>query len=234
LAGGEVIQSGSYFGKDAADFLNGINIAVAAGLLAPQSSASAYVALVGGEPLGGVGEQSASPQNTGRLPFNNCDEFVRWLADGAAIATQWMASGQHRSKYIAARIWGSDLGEIAFFGYERHIHNGFEGFKSELVDAGAGSAQDRQGAGVYGHILFSAGTLLIQKSGDPGGWFAHQGNRVKDWAQALFGSSQYESERAGNIAGRAAGSHLWNFLSGKANGKQLTSNLKRQLCDGGS
>lgn len=35
LVGGEVVSSGSYFGQAAADFLNGINIAVGAGLLSP-------------------------------------------------------------------------------------------------------------------------------------------------------------------------------------------------------
>jgi hypothetical protein len=42
LAGGEVVRQGSYFGKDAADFLNGLNIAVAAGLLSPQTNGGAY------------------------------------------------------------------------------------------------------------------------------------------------------------------------------------------------
>jgi hypothetical protein len=42
IAGGEVVSQGSYFGKDAADFLNGINMAVAAGLLSPQTTSGAY------------------------------------------------------------------------------------------------------------------------------------------------------------------------------------------------
>lgn len=42
LVDGEVVQSGSYFGKDAADFLNGLNIAIAGGMLLPQASAAAY------------------------------------------------------------------------------------------------------------------------------------------------------------------------------------------------
>lgn len=129
------------------------------------------------------------------------------MVDSASTALRWMASGRHRSEFITARIYGSDLAELAYFGYERHIHIEFKGFKSELVDAGDGSPEGRQGAGAYGHILFSAGTMLIQKSGDPGGWVAHQGNRLKDWGQAVVGSSQYQSERAGNIAGRAVGAH---------------------------
>jgi YD repeat-containing protein len=174
------------------------------------------------------------PATQERLPFNSCEEFVNWLVDSAGTARRWMANGRHRSAFIAARIYGSDLAEIAYFGYERHIHNDFEGFKSELVDAGAGSPEGRQGAGVYGHILFSAGTMLIQKSGDPGGWVAHQGNSLKDWYQAYRGSSQYQSERAGNIAGRAVGAHLWNALRNNLNRGQLTNNIRRELCDGGN
>jgi hypothetical protein len=40
LVDGEVVASGSYFGKDAADFLNGINIALDAGLLTPVTATS--------------------------------------------------------------------------------------------------------------------------------------------------------------------------------------------------
>jgi hypothetical protein len=43
LVDGKVIQSGSFFGKDAADFLNGINIAVAGGLLSPVTEAPPVV-----------------------------------------------------------------------------------------------------------------------------------------------------------------------------------------------
>src|SRR5687768_16669950 len=43
LVDGEVVRSGSYFGKDAADFLNGINIAVSAGLLSPEMRTSAEI-----------------------------------------------------------------------------------------------------------------------------------------------------------------------------------------------
>ena len=52
LVDGEVVQSGSYFGKDAADFLNGINIAVGQGLLSPVKEASFSIGVTGGEPLG--------------------------------------------------------------------------------------------------------------------------------------------------------------------------------------
>jgi hypothetical protein len=55
LADGKVVRSGSYFGKDAADFL--------IGLISPQSNASAHVALVGGDSLGGGGETASSQKN---------------------------------------------------------------------------------------------------------------------------------------------------------------------------
>src|SRR5688572_32120538 len=41
LVNGEVVQSGSYFGKDAADFLNGINLAVGMGWLSPVTETNA-------------------------------------------------------------------------------------------------------------------------------------------------------------------------------------------------
>jgi hypothetical protein len=59
LVDGEVVQSGSYFGKDAADFLNGLNIAVAAGLLSPQTSAATY----GRHHAGANLENSETPLN---------------------------------------------------------------------------------------------------------------------------------------------------------------------------
>ena len=45
-------QSGSYFGKDAADFLNGLNLAVGAGLLSPREGMSAYIGPVEGRSIG--------------------------------------------------------------------------------------------------------------------------------------------------------------------------------------
>ena len=58
LTGGEVVQQGSYFGKDAADFLNGLNIAVAAGLLSPLTSARAYSNHAGGNPQNSAAEDN--------------------------------------------------------------------------------------------------------------------------------------------------------------------------------
>jgi hypothetical protein len=40
LVDGEVVRSGSYFGQDAADFLNGLNMALDAGLLSPVTEQS--------------------------------------------------------------------------------------------------------------------------------------------------------------------------------------------------
>jgi hypothetical protein len=65
LAGGEVVESGSYFGKDAADFLRG--------LLSPQSSASAYVALVGGDSLAGVGQ---APQDISQMDLTQAERLL--------------------------------------------------------------------------------------------------------------------------------------------------------------
>jgi YD repeat-containing protein len=53
LVDGQITESGSHFGKDAADFLNGLDIAVAEGLLSPVNEASFSIGVTGGEPLGG-------------------------------------------------------------------------------------------------------------------------------------------------------------------------------------
>ena len=166
------------------------------------------------------------------LPFDNCSQFVKWLSD---VATTALLNG-HISNYplrLTARIFGSDLAELAFLGYDRHIHNGAEGFKPELTEAGGDptkNGEGKQGPGVYGHILFSGGVTLIQKAGDPGGWFAYHGNKLKDWVQAVRGSPQYQSERAGNIAGRAVGGQLWDYLGGKPSQADLIKSLTGILC----
>jgi RHS repeat-associated protein len=188
----------------------------------------------GDEHRGGVGGPHLDPEPEPQrpadaLPFDNCDQFVRWLAEMATRVSITM--GLNRSSRIwTAKLWGTELAAFAYSGYERHIHNGSEGFKGELVDAGEGTPEGRQGAGVYGHILFSSGARLVERAGYLEGWAAYQGNRLKDWGQALFGSSQYQSERAGNIAGRSVGDHLWNYLGGKMSQAELENNLSRVLC----
>jgi len=172
------------------------------------------------------GQGGQKPSNA--LPFDSCEQFVKWLARDA---TQALLSG-HINGYptrFTLRIYGSDLAELAYSGYERHIHNGYEGFKPELVDAGEGSPEGKQGAGVYGHLL-SAGVRIIQGSGDPGGAAAYHANRAKDWLQAWSGSSQYPSERAGNIAGRAVGDAILNYFGGKPSEGELIDQLKGILC----
>jgi YD repeat-containing protein len=71
LVNGEVVSSGSVFGKDAADFLNGIDIALSTGLLSSEFGTSAYTfALAGGGSTGGA---SPTPQNT--LTEDNPDQL---------------------------------------------------------------------------------------------------------------------------------------------------------------
>jgi len=103
--------------------------------------------------------------------------------------------------------------------------------KSELVEAGEGTPSGAQGAGVYGHILFSGGSWLAGK-GSPVGYYANVANEIKDRGQGLFGSDQYSSEIAGNQAGRAVGRHLWNYLSGSKpiNENALRKDLTSVLC----
>jgi RHS repeat-associated protein len=178
--------------------------------------------------IGGEGSQEPSDA----LPFDNCSQFVKWLSE---VATTALLNG-HVAKYpqrLTARIFGSDLAELAYSGYERHIHNGAEGFKPELTEAGGDptkNGEGKQGPGVYGHILFAGGVTLIQKAGDPGGWVLYHGNRLKDWGQAVRGSPQYQSERAGNIAGRAVGGQIWDYLKGGLSQADLINRLTGTLC----
>ena len=114
------------------------------------------------------------PQNPGQtnqpanpLPFDSCAEFATSLA---GIATDALLTGHVKGygQRLTARLWGSDLAKLAYSGYERHIHNAFEGFKPELVSAGENSPQGPQGAGVYGHLCFhlvcdSSRTVVIRE-----------------------------------------------------------------------
>ncbi|MGI8838873.1 MAG: RHS repeat domain-containing protein [Pyrinomonadaceae bacterium] len=167
-----------------------------------------------------------APTSQDRLPFNSCEQFVNWLSDLATgvLIQAHLSGAPHNS---TAKSFGASLINIAYFGYESHIHNGDAGFKSELVDAGKGSPEGRQGSGVYGHIFFGAGATLYGRA-DPVGWAAYHANRLKDWAQ---GNSQYSSERAGNIAGKAVGNYLWDYLRGKGSQADLSNQLKGILCN---
>lgn len=173
------------------------------------------------------------PQNTqDKLPFNSCEEFVNWLSDLVAKVMSAASGNPHTAvlrQRNAAILLGHGLAEIAYFNYDRYIKNEYEGFKDELVDAGEGSPEGKQGAGVYGHVLFGAGETLAGKV-DPVGLVAFHANRFKDWAQAARGSSQYASERAGNIAGQKVGNLIWEYMGHKRSQSELTSSLKGVLC----
>jgi RHS repeat-associated protein len=198
---------------------------------------------IGDGGLGGaLGGQGGNSQNSGnsqqpsptsvqdRLPFNSCAEFVNWFSQLATDAVIRMGV-QRNNINFSAKGYGMALAAIAYYGYASHINNGFTGFKGELVNAGEGTPAGRQGAGVYGHILFSSGAELIARAGFAEGVAAYQGNRLKDWGQALFGSSQYQSERAGNIAGKAVGDQLWQYFGGKMSQSELNNNLSGILCE---
>jgi YD repeat-containing protein len=96
----EVIRSGSYFGKAAADFLNGINIAVSKGWLSPVTG-SASANLVGAYSIG------ASPQELEKPPLwpegkpFTLSKCLQWL-----LAPYFKAAGEFR---------GLDLSEIKLF-----------------------------------------------------------------------------------------------------------------------
>jgi len=71
---------------------------------------------------------------------------------------------------------------------------------------------------------------LVAQAGFREGATAYHANRLKDWGQALFGSSQYQSERAGNITGKAVGDQLWAYFGGKMSQDDLINNLRGILC----
>jgi hypothetical protein len=55
---------------------------------------------------------------------------------------------------------------------------------------------------------------------------------MKDYVDYLRRNPQAPSEIAGNLAGRAVGGHMWNYLSGKTPREidRLKNSLKDVLC----
>lgn len=97
------------------------------------------------------------------MPFNSCDQFVSYLVNLADEAAKNVLGGLNPSThYMAKNALGDAMMRTAFFGYERHIHNGYQDFKPELT------ANDQNG-GVYGHILGIAGAYLSGPTGWPVG-----------------------------------------------------------------
>ena len=189
---------------------------------------------------GGIGSPHLAPQDTDgpqeRLPFNTCAEFVDYLVAYATKALNLVVESQtvNNLPQVATTV-GTGMMSTAYFGYETHIHNGYDGFKDELTSAGRGTAAGEQGAGVYGHIFFAGGAWIFAK-GNPAGYAAYIANSGKDWLQAATGwfggGSQYASERAGNIAARPVGLHMWNFISGTTprDPQRLRNSLTKELC----
>lgn len=119
-----------------------------------------------------------------------------------------------------AKTLGAGMMAMAFMGYERHIHNGSDGFRSELIAGG-------QGAGVYGHILGMAGAFLNGFAGMAVGVHSAAFDRL----QKLWGTKQGAAEVAGNEAGLKVGRRMWNFINGTSRDKdKLTADLKSILC----
>lgn len=82
--------------------------------------------------------------------------------------------------------FGTGLAAVAYYGHNQHIHNGYAGFKGDLVSAGAGTPAGAQGAGVYGHILFNSGVELIARAGFAEGVAAYHANRFKNLGTSAF------------------------------------------------
>ena len=89
LVNGEVVQSGSYFGKDAADFLNGINIALGAGLLSPVTEQS--------------GATRHHPQNSGtEQPLSDTQKEI--VKDVMGTAVNFIQRFPDCAHYVASNV----------------------------------------------------------------------------------------------------------------------------------
>ena len=157
------------------------------------------------------------------LPFNTCEEFVGFLIN-VSMSTYKNANG---NKAATVKSLGAGLMDLAYSGYQRHINNGFAGFKDVLVVPGS------QGAGVYGHILGMAGAQLYGAVGVAIG----TANSIIDRAQNLWGKAdgQGPAEVAGNLAGTAVGNILWNWIGSRQKGTNksmydLEQKLKEEMC----
>ena len=84
---------------------------------------------------------------------------------------------------------------------------------------------NRQGAGVYGHILMQAGAHL---AGRP--VMAITGYLV-DGLQLAFSRPQSSEEMAGNYAGPPVGRQMWNYLTGGRDKDELRKSLTNELCE---
>lgn len=107
--------------------------------------------------------------------------------------------------------------DTAYKRYADHINNGFEGFKDNLVSSG-------QGAGVYGHILMSAGAYLADRP------VMSMAAIVSDSVQLSLGRPQAKEEVEGDFKGVGVGKHMWNYLSGNGDKDELKKSITNDLC----
>jgi len=161
-------------------------------------------------------------QNPGRLPFNSCDEFVSYLVKLADEAAKNVLGGLNPSThYTAKNTLGDAMMRTAFFGYETHIHNGYEGFKPELT-------AHPQNAGIYGHILGIAGAYLA----GPATWPIGAASDLIDRVQKMLGSEQGAAEVAGNKAGLEVGVRMSSFISDYGRDRHLLfDSIRSVLCE---
>ena len=159
------------------------------------------------------------------LPFKNCGEFVDWLVKTAESRPYNIHDVHNRAKAL-----GAGLMNLAFFGYDRHNHNGYDGFKPGLVEPGDGTPEGEQGADVYAHVMGMAGAYLtgVMTGGRVVGWIS---SGVDHFQNSVKGNAQGPAEVAGNVAGTRAGGHIWNFIRGDGNGDNLRKSLTEDLCE---
>lgn len=121
------------------------------------------------------------PQNTqaqDKLPFNDCSEFVDWLA---GLANDTAQRNSRLNMLGAAAGLGARMMYIARFQYDSYSTNGFSGFRDELTRGG-------QNRGVYTHVIGNAGAVLAGSSA------IIAGNHLKDMAQSKWEMSVKEQK----------------------------------------
>jgi RHS repeat-associated protein len=174
----------------------------------------------GGGDIAGGGAAPGQDDNK-PLPFESCDQFVSFLLD---LATEAVKDLPEKGVIHApeAGALGKRMMSLAFFGYERHISNGYAGFKPELVANG-------QNGGVYGHILGIGGAYLA----GPIGWVAGASSDLFDNVQKLWGTQQGAAEVKGNEAGLKVGHLIERFIHNGSTPRdrdRLSNNIRAELC----
>jgi hypothetical protein len=182
---------------------------------------------------GRVGRETADD----KLPFNNCAQFVDYLAGLATGILNSSINGRKTGLNIAdaTAVLGAEMMKTAQFSKPSYMSNGYDGMKDDLVRWGGGGGKyskgsdGPQGAGAYGHVMAYAGAYLNGVLGTIAGMVNYQYDNI----QVLAGNNkQAPSEVAGDNAGWEVGKHMWNYIRGgkKSEEYRLKNSLTSELC----